>query len=92
MTTTTECGFGRNPEHRAYDYRESTATQRRVDVATVRSGEPLHDIREAVTRRERSFAVPAPLGAVASPAAEPPVEASEEEAANADLNEDPPVA
>lgn len=41
MTTTTESGFGRTPEHREYDHRENTAPQRRVDVATVRSGEPL---------------------------------------------------
>ncbi|PQP19298.1 glutamate dehydrogenase [Rhodococcus opacus] len=41
MTTTTECGFGRTPEHRESDYRENTATQHRVDVATVLGGEPL---------------------------------------------------
>ncbi|MFC9549654.1 Glu/Leu/Phe/Val dehydrogenase dimerization domain-containing protein [Rhodococcus sp. NPDC056960] len=41
MTTTTERGFGRTPEHREHDHRENVAMQRRVDVATVRSGEPL---------------------------------------------------
>ncbi|GCE40132.1 NAD-specific glutamate dehydrogenase [Rhodococcus wratislaviensis] len=41
MTTTTESEFGRIPEHREYDHRENTATQRRIDVATAHSGEPL---------------------------------------------------
>ncbi|MBV6760270.1 glutamate dehydrogenase [Rhodococcus opacus] len=41
MTTTTESEFGRIPEHRGYDHRENTATQRRIDVATAHSGEPL---------------------------------------------------
>ncbi len=48
-------------------------------VPDVRSGEPLHDIREAVSRRERSFAAPAPLGAVASPAPAPEPEAASAE-------------
>ncbi|EKT78378.1 glutamate dehydrogenase (NAD(P)+) [Rhodococcus opacus M213] len=41
MTTTTECGFGRTTEHREYDHRANTATQRHIDVATVHRGEPL---------------------------------------------------
>ncbi|QYB02684.1 glutamate dehydrogenase [Rhodococcus sp. USK10] len=41
MTTTTESEFGRIPEHREYDHCENTATQRRIDVATAHSGEPL---------------------------------------------------
>ena len=77
-------------------------------VPDVRSGEPLHDIRESIAIRERAFTPPAPLEPIASsepepePAAEPepesqpepstPAEESEESASDSDDGEGPSVA
>lgn len=52
-------------------------------VPDVRSAEPLHDIRESIERRERSFAAPAPLERIASPAAEPAAEPEPQPVADA---------
>ena len=40
-------------------------------VPDVRSGEPLHDIRESIAIRERAFVAPAALERVASPGTRP---------------------
>ncbi len=61
-------------------------------VPDVRSGEPLHDIRESVRRRAEAFDAPAPLERVASPASEGEDEPERERAADSDDGESPSVA
>jgi heme/copper-type cytochrome/quinol oxidase subunit 1 len=58
-------------------------------VPDVRSGEPLHDIRESIALRERTFAAPPPLDVVASPAPDPE---HEEPAGDSDDGEGPSLA
>lgn len=71
-------------------------------VPDVRSAEPLHDIRESIERRERSFTAPAPLERIASPEPAPEPEpqpvaeasdpAPDEYAGEADGGDSAPVA
>lgn len=63
-------------------------------VPDVRSPEPLHDIRDAVARNQRSFTAPEPLEHVASPEPEPEPapEAEEDDGSNSDDGDNPPVA
>jgi cytochrome c oxidase subunit 1 len=63
-------------------------------VPDVRSGEPLHDIRDSIAIRERAFTAPAALEPVASPAPAEPVEeapAEPAEEAPAAAPEEPPA-
>ena len=61
-------------------------------VPDVRSGEPLHDIRESVAIRERAFTPPTALDRVAAASAEEPDQAPPEARADSDDADNAPVA
>ena len=61
-------------------------------VPDVRSGEPLHDIRESVAIRERAFTPPTALDRVGAASAEEPDQAPPEARADSDDADNAPVA
>ena len=61
-------------------------------VPDVRSGEPLHDIRESVAIRERAFTPPTALDRVDAASAEEPDQAPPEARADSDDADNAPVA